>query len=331
MLIAEERTAVQVQISKALAIDLAAQIIVPATIMSNSDVEISAEVAGRILWVAKAGAKVKKGDELVKINSRLYEIAVKKSTAELARLNADLNFRNLEMKRIKKLVKQKNSAVRFLEQISSTIRMLEQEVIVKQSELEKAQYNLSNTTVKAPFKGIVVKRLSQMGNYVTVGDSILRLVDTQDTEIRTQVAMRVLKHLKVGLRVVIVADSVAYSGSIRTIIPVGNITSRMIDVRIVFEDIVWPIGKAVKVKLPVRRKDNSVVVSRDSAILRNSSTYLFKLDSQNKAIKVPIVIGASKGDKIEVTGNVKAGDRIVIRGGERLNDGQTVVVGGTSE
>ena len=327
---ANGESAVEVRIMEAIENNLSADIKVPATIVSTNDSEISSEVSGRILWIAEVGTTVIKGDQIARVNHRLLEIAVTKSKAELLRLQADYKFRIKEVKRIEKLVIQKTSPKRLLEQMITTRDMLEQDLKIQITELDKAEYYLENTVIKAPFDGIIVSRLNQMGKYVSKGDPLIRLVNTQSTEIITQVAMRLLEHLHNGMELNILSESVNQIGTVRAIIPVGNASSRMVEVRIKTEKSLWPIGMAVKVAVPISKRNNSVVVSRDSTILRNNSTYLFKLTEQNIAVKVPVTIGASKGSNIEVTGDLTAGDRIVIRGGERLNDGQEVIIGSTT-
>ncbi len=60
------------------------------------------------------------------------------------------------------------------------------------------------------------------------------------------------------------------------------------------------------------------------------NTYVFKIDSEEVAQRVNVQIGAASGKYIEVVGQLKAGDRVVVRGGERLRMGQKVSASVTS-
>lgn len=62
----------------------------------------------------------------------------------------------------------------------------------------------------------------------------------------------------------------------------------------------------------------------DALVLREENTYLFKLDRENKAERIAVEVGAADGNMVEVTGMLKEGERVIIRGAERLESGQKV-------
>jgi multidrug efflux pump subunit AcrA (membrane-fusion protein) len=90
----------------------------------------------------------------------------------------------------------------------------------------------------------------------------------------------------------------------------------------------WRVGAAVEVRLPRTAKRRVVAVDRDALILRAERVSVFVVGTDDVAKQIDVELGAADGDLIEVIGGVKAGDRVVIRGGERLRDGQKVVVQG---
>ena len=102
--------------------------------------------------------------------------------------------------------------------------------------------------------------------------------------------------------------------------------SRTLELRLVLPTTDWHIGSAVEVSLPRSAAKRVVAVDRDALIFRADRISVFVIGDDNVAKQVDVETGAADGDLIEVTGAVKAGDRIVIRGGERLRDGQKVVI-----
>jgi len=67
-------------------------------------------------------------------------------------------------------------------------------------------------------------------------------------------------------------------------------------------------------------------VQRDALVLRHTGTYIFRVNTEDMAEKINVTTGIASGSLIEVRGDVKAGDRIVIRGGERLRPGAPVQI-----
>ena len=82
----------------------------------------------------------------------------------------------------------------------------------------------------------------------------------------------------------------------------------------------------MRVELPRGEPVEVVAVPRDALILRQDSVYLFRVGADNVVEQVPVQTGVGHGELIEVRGDIRQGDRVVIRGGERLRSGQTVTV-----
>ncbi|TDJ29361.1 MAG: hypothetical protein E2O55_03290 [Gammaproteobacteria bacterium] len=63
-------------------------------------------------------------------------------------------------------------------------------------------------------------------------------------------------------------------------------------------------------------------------MLRREGTFVFRVNDEQVAERVPVTTGAADGDLIEVKGDLAAEDMIIVRGAERLIEGQTVMVTG---
>jgi multidrug efflux pump subunit AcrA (membrane-fusion protein) len=69
-----------------------------------------------------------------------------------------------------------------------------------------------------------------------------------------------------------------------------------------------------------------VSVPRDAVILRQAASYVFRVADDGTAERVQVQVGSGQGAVVAVTGALQAGDRVVVRGGERLQPGQAVTV-----
>jgi hypothetical protein len=113
---------------------------------------------------------------------------------------------------------------------------------------------------------------------------------------------------------------------VRAVVPIGDTISRTLELRLVLPKTDWHIGSAVQVSLPRSAPKRVVAIDRDALVLRADRISVFVVGEDNTAKQVDVELGATEGDLIEVIGDIKAGDKVVIRGGERLRDGQKVVI-----
>ena len=114
--------------------------------------------------------------------------------------------------------------------------------------------------------------------------------------------------------------------AVRTVIPVGDERSRMIEIRVALDQPDWVIGGAVRVALPTSQTRNLVVIPRDALVLRGNETYVYRVLDDQTAERVDVDTGVGFGAMVEVIGDIAPGDRLVVRGGERLRPGQSVQV-----
>lgn len=91
-----------------------------------------------------------------------------------------------------------------------------------------------------------------------------------------------------------------------------------------------PYGSVVKTKIVVRSKNNVLIVPQSAIVEREGKNVVYTL-SGNKVREVEVKIGISSEGYVEVTGNLKPNDSVVILGAEGLYDGAPVEVGGSSK
>jgi len=86
----------------------------------------------------------------------------------------------------------------------------------------------------------------------------------------------------------------------------------------------FPVGQTLRVAVPTSDSREVLTVPRDALVLRPEGHSIFVVDADNRAQQITVTVGTGQGDDIEVLGAVSAGDRVVIRGNERLQTGQAV-------
>ena len=112
----------------------------------------------------------------------------------------------------------------------------------------------------------------------------------------------------------------------RTLVPVGDLQSHLYELRLDVNVENWLAGQDVRVAVPTGAPRAVMAINRDALVLRRTGISVFRVNSDNKAERIDVTTGIASGDLIEIKGAVNAGDKIVIRGSERLRPGQDVSI-----
>lgn len=305
---------------------MASTTLAPGTIISRNDARVAAELPGRLISVKEAGERVGEGDEIARIDDRALQLQLRDDNARIKRLQANLNFLESQAGRLRELAGQNNAARNQLDESLSQKAMAEQDLVVAKVDRDQTLYRIERSVVTAPFAGTIVERHAQAGEYVSVGAPVVRLVDVSNVEVQARTPLGVAAYLREGMPVIVRAGDIRLEGELRAIIPVGDARSRLLEVRIAISNMSAIIGSAVRVELPLSAPAEVLAVHRDALVLRQDATYLFKLKEDNTVEQVPVTTGIGQGSLVEVRGDVKDGDRVVVRGGERLRAGQSVSI-----
>ena len=298
----------------------------PGTVISRQDSRIAAEVSGNLVWVAEVGDRFNGGDALARINDRELQLQLRNNRSAEKRLSARLEFLHRQVARLARLAKTNNTAESELDQLTVERDMLIQELQAANVAIDRTLYDIERTRIAAPFAGVVVERMQQPGEYLARADEVVRLVNTDALEIRVQAPLNIARHVSAGDVVNVKNSSDLISTRVRTVVPVGDENSRMLQIRLELKDVNWLIGEAVRVSLSNGTAVKTLTVPRDALVLRNGETYLFTVQEDSTARRINVIPGEGAGINISVQGDLNLGDKVIIRGAERLQDGSLIKV-----
>jgi RND family efflux transporter MFP subunit len=297
----------------------------PGTVISRNQAHLAAEVDGRLEWVAEVGDRVRKGDTLAQLDTLLLQQTLLADEAAVKRERARLAYQSAEVNRLTPLVKKQSVPQSQLDEAVSNRDMTEAEIAAGQARAALNRERLKRATLRAPFDGIVVERPLQAGEWAQSGDTILRLVDISSLEVRTWVPVDALKFVHQGSTLMLSGNPRSTMGTVRTIVPVGDNRSRLYEVRLGLDENIWPVGADLRVAIPTSEARKVLSVRRDALILRRDGTTVYRINGEGLAERISVDTGMADGEYIEVN-NISPGDRVVVRGGERLRPGQTVTI-----
>lgn len=300
---------------------------VAATVISRSDARLSAEQQGRLLSILDVGARVSKGDVIASIDPSALQLRVEELEADISRIEARLTYVKAEFKRQQQLADMQLTSDTQLDLTRSDQKVAESELRVARSRLSQAQEDLSRTRIRAPFDGVVVERLIQAGERVSIGDIVVRLKNPDDLEVVARPPLEYMGFLDVGDSLTVDAGQLGVDNwPVRTMVSLGNEDVHVFELRLDVDATRFASGQTVRVAVPIDHSQRVTAVPRDALVLRGDGLSVFIIDEQMTAQRVVVTAGVGNQDLVGVSGDLQPGQQVVIRGNERLQPGQKVQI-----
>jgi len=317
---------VPVHVVPARQIELAPTRWMPGTVIGRFDSRVAAEVEGRIESLVDIGDQVTKGMVITRIDDTTFRIQVEEARAQIMPIEARLAFYNRETERLEKLADQNVAARNQLDEMISNRDQARGDLQIRRAQLQNARDKLKRTEIHAPFDGVITQRYKMEGEWVTAGEEIVRLVNTNRLEIQVRVPVESARLISQGDTLQVRDSEKEIDARVITMVPVGDELSRLYEVRLALDESDWLTGHAVRVSIPTGEPRQVVAVPRDALVIRSDDITVFRILGDETAEAVSVTTGIAKDHLIEVRGDINPGDRVVIRGNERLRPEQKVSI-----
>ena len=292
----------------------------------------------------EVGDRVTRGQALARIDTSV--LAVRLSLAEAQRTesgarldtaNAQLALAGQEVKRLSGLTdsaaisRSVYDDAKHRQSIASA-RVQEAAAAVTSSAatVNLAKLDLGYAEIVAPFDGTITARLTEIGSYLQRGQAVARLVSDRNLELEADVPSDRLDGLNAGTEVEILLDNgSSHRATVRAVIPEEDPRTRTRRVRF-SADFGADAGllaaeQSVTVLVPAGAQRDIVSVHKDALVQRGRDKIVFVV-VDGVADMRDIQTGEASGNRIEVLDGLSPGDLTVVRGNERLQPQQQVVI-----
>lgn len=298
---------------------------------------VASEEPGIVLRVPfDAGDTVKAGEVLAELDSAILELNLREQEAELAEAQAsvdehrarsewaDADLQSLEELQARGAAQPKEISDKRSEALAerAALRQAQESVRLAQARIDLIKQRLENKTILAPFDGVIVIKLAEVGQWVGVGGDIAELVELGQVDAVLDVPESLVSQLSVGMSLEILpaAFEDAVIGSIRAIVPIGDPRARTYPVKVALEneDGRYKPGMAVKGWVPSKEFDEALTVSRDAVLMSPTGPYVYAV-RDGAAYPVNIDIRSSAGiGRFVVSGPLEEDVLLVTEGNEKL-------------
>ena len=200
------------------------------------------------------------------------------------------------------------------------------------AQMTRAELDLEDSRVRAPYAGVVSEKHTDVGAYVTVGSGVVSLINDQDLEIEADVPGNRVGNLESGTVVsVTLDDGSQHSAIVRALVPDENPLTRTRPVRFTpalnGTDGRLAANQSVSLDIPIGRATNVTTVHKDAVLRRGGGAIVFVVEDGTADIR-PVQLGDGVGARFVVIAGLQPGDMVVTRGNESLRPGQEVRVPG---
>jgi len=292
---------------------------------------VAAEVGGVVAaFPAKEGSLVKRGDLLVRLKTREFELELNGRVAERERIKANLENAQAELQRVRRLRENNSVPQRTYDDALFTHRALSQALLVAESHIDTLAYRIEQKTVTAPFDGFVVAEHTQVGQWVDSGGPVITLADISRVRVAVDVPERFVVQLRpdepVRLTITSLFDRVR-QGKIDAIVPRGDPMTRTFPVRVVLDNPDFSIkaGMEAVAFFDLSEGLSTLTLPKDAVVIAGEQSLVYRV-IDNQAFAVAVTVAGYHDGLAHVSGDLEAGDRVVIRGNERLMPGRHVTI-----
>jgi membrane fusion protein (multidrug efflux system) len=309
-------------------------------------VEIRARVAGYLKnWSFQEGSVVQKGQTLFSIEPDEYINNVNFAEADLENKIAAWEKAKLDVARLKPLLATNAISQNDYDKAVTTEQQDRALVASSKSNLQQAKLNLSYATMTSPITGYIGACNVRPGNLVGKGEStLLSTVSSMDPiyvdfQMNENDYLRISRYLeqhkatmtesKDFFKVFLgLSDNLPYNhvGKIDFIDRAVNPQTGTIALRAVFpnpEGLIKP-GNFANVNLVLKETENGIIIPQGATTQIQGKSFAFVVGSDNKVSRTPVMLGRGIGNKFVVQGGLKLGDRIMLEGFQKFQEGMSI-------
>lgn len=312
------------------------------TVQSIATVIIKSRVDGQIADVHfEEGQDVKEGDLLFTLDNRSFQAQLAQAEAVLQRDRAQLERAQLELKRQTELADRGVASAQKLEDAQMAEKVLQAAIRASEAAAENARVNLSYTTIRSPITGRTGSVNLKRGNVVKSNDTttnavpLVTITQLRPIYVSFTIPERHLPDIRAAL-----ADSERLpavvtmpsqpdkpiTGMLTFVDNQVDAATGTIALKATFanDDIrLWP-GQFVNVNLTLGIQAHAVVVPSPTIQIGQNGPYVFVI-KEDSTVELRLVrIDRTVGNRTVVASGLNAGERVVVDGQLRLNNGTRV-------
>jgi RND family efflux transporter MFP subunit len=297
-------------------------------IRARHEVDLAFRVGGKIVArLVDAGAEIKVGQPLARLDPADLELAAAAARAQLAAAESEHATAHAERERYAGLVAKKFVSQAAFDAKDNAFNSARARLDQARAQSRMSGNQSSYGTLSSEFPGVVTAVLADAGQVVSAGQAVFRVARPEEKEVAIAIPESRLAELKAAknLAVSLWADpKVTLRGELRELSPAADPTTRTYAARI---RIINPppevrLGMTARVALDGAAASSLLVPL--SAVIDVGQGPQVRVIKDGKVATRPVKVVRFREDGVELSGGLEAGEQVIVSGAGKLVDGQDV-------
>ncbi|HWU15217.1 MAG TPA: efflux RND transporter periplasmic adaptor subunit, partial [Caulobacter sp.] len=311
------------------------------TVKPAATVTVRPQVSGVITQVLfREGQVVQRGQTLVQIDPRPYQMALLQAQGNQTRDEAQLAAARLTLSRYQTLLAQDSIARQEVDTQAATVKQLEGTVMSDRAAVGTARLNLGFARIVAPVSGRVGLRVTDVGNYIGAGDAngvavitTVSPIDVEFTVPQDDVPRIAARQGRANVPVIALDRTRTQTldrGTFSTLDNLVDTGTGTVKAKARFPNAANALfpSQFVNVRMELDTIKGAVVVPATAVRQSSDGSFVWLLNADKTVSKTPVKTGQATGVQVQITEGLKAGDKVITEGGDRLRDGGKVQLPG---
>jgi membrane fusion protein, multidrug efflux system len=312
------------------------------TVVPAGMVTVRPQVSGVISEIYFAeGQMVRKGQVLAQIDPRPFQAALTQAQGQLQQNQAQLMAARVTLARYETLLQQDSIATQEVDTQRALVQQLEGAVTAYRGAVQTAQLNVDFARIVAPASGRIGLRVIDAGNYIAAGDSsglavitTLSPIDVEFTVPQAQIAA-IQQRAYSGARLPVLAldttrEKTLDAGVFSTLDNQISTTTGTVRGKARFPNASGALfpSQFVNVRMTLDTLRDAVTVPSTAVRQNEKTSFVWVVGADSTVSQRPVVTGAATTTTVVITSGLKAGEKVITEGGDRLTEGGKVAVAG---
>lgn len=208
------------------------------------------------------------------------------------------------------------------------------QVRAQQAVVDQIKDRIDKSSIRAPYSGYIIAKRTEVGQWVIEGGPVVEMLALDRVLARVDIPEKAIIFARQGdaARVWIDALGNDFTGKVVHVIPRGDPEARTfpVEIELVNDRQMIKPGMFVRATLSAGPEITSLIVPKD-AIVRQGPIRMVYAVRGGRALPVVVQMGLALKEKISITGQIKPGEIVVVRGNQRLIPGQPVIINNAAE
>ncbi|MCA9537634.1 MAG: efflux RND transporter periplasmic adaptor subunit [Myxococcales bacterium] len=314
--------------------DFVEQVEITAAVDAVEDARLSAQSAGTVQYVAERGATVRKGDVVARLDAALPEAALAQARAGVDAARVSLQLARETVRRQQPLYDAKIISALEFERLQAQANQADAQLRQAEAMRKQAQAQVDNTRVVAPINGRVEQQFVDIGEQISPGQPVLRILDSDRVKVVAGVPERYATDVVRGAKVRIQFNAYDVAPREGEVVFVGGTIDPQNRTFPIEVELPNPEGKlkpemVARVQVTRATHRDALVLPLGAIVRDDEGEAVYVVEDTPKgprAVRRPVKLGARSEGRIMVTEGLTAGERVVVVGQGTLTNGDLLEV-----